>query len=158
RRRRPDRQPPRPLCHHRAAPPWRRRGPPPAPRAQPMARRPPPTTSPLPVEARSCPGARPETGRELATASALGTGAAPTDDDGAGIAGRRFGSRLTMGTARATDLAALQAALTASGTELTTVAMRRFSAAGRNSVFTMLQELGIQVLPNTSGCYSARDA
>src|SRR5690625_5915635 len=36
--------------------------------------------------------------------------------------------------------------------------MRRFSAAGRNSVFTMLQELGIHVLPNTAGCYSARDA
>ena len=81
-----------------------------------------------------------------------------TADDALVIAGQRLDSRLIMGTGGATDLAALERALIASGTALTTVAMRRFSAAGRNSVYEMLQRLGIRVLPNTAGCYSARDA
>ena len=119
-----------------------------------------PHPHPQPLPDQDGPGTapRPEIGPDSGSASLPGPGVAPTDDDSLVIAGRRFGSRLIMGTGGATDLAALQAALTASGTELTTVAMRRFSAAGRNSVFTMLQELGIQVLPNTAGCYSARDA
>ena len=119
-----------------------------------------PHPHPQPLPDQDGPGTapRPEIGPDSGSASLPGPGVAPTDDDSLVIAGRRFGSRLIMGTGGATDLAALQAALTASGTELTTVAMRRFSAAGRNSVFTMLQELGIHVLPNTAGCYSARDA
>lgn len=81
-----------------------------------------------------------------------------TADDPLVISGQRLDSRLIMGTGGATDLAALERALIASGTALTTVAMRRYSAAGRNSVYEMLQRLGIRVLPNTAGCYSARDA
>ncbi|MGC2940100.1 MULTISPECIES: thiazole synthase [unclassified Brevibacterium] len=67
-------------------------------------------------------------------------------------------SRLVMGTGGASSLSILEDALVASGTELTTVAMRRFDAESRDSVFTMLQRLGIRVLPNTAGCYTARDA
>jgi len=74
------------------------------------------------------------------------------------IAGKTLGSRLIMGTGGATDLAALERALLASRTELTTVAMRRFSADAGTSVFALLQRLGIMALPNTAGCYSARDA
>ncbi|MGY5765230.1 thiazole synthase [Brachybacterium sp. DNPG3] len=74
------------------------------------------------------------------------------------IAGEALASRLIMGTGGATDLAALERALVASGTALTTVAMRRFSASTGNSVFAMIRRLGIRVLPNTAGCYSARDA
>ena len=40
------------------------------------------------------------------------------------IAGREFGSRLILGTGGAANLAVLEAALIASETELTTVAMR----------------------------------
>jgi len=40
------------------------------------------------------------------------------------IAGREFGSRLIMGTGGAANLAVLEEALIASGTELTTVAVR----------------------------------
>jgi thiazole synthase len=46
------------------------------------------------------------------------------------IAGREFGSRLTLGIGGAANLAVLDEALVASGTELTTVAMRRVDAEG----------------------------
>ncbi|WP_146340736.1 thiazole synthase [Nesterenkonia sp. NBAIMH1] len=66
-------------------------------------------------------------------------------------------SRLIMGTGGTTDLAALEKALVASGTTLTTVAMRRFSPESRTSVFSLLERLGIDVLPNTAGCYTVKD-
>ncbi len=74
------------------------------------------------------------------------------------IAGTSFGSRLVMGTGGATSLSTLEKALVASGTELTTVAMRRYGPEGRESVFALLDRLGIRSLPNTAGCYTARDA
>ncbi|WP_181275435.1 thiazole synthase [Brevibacterium oceani] len=74
------------------------------------------------------------------------------------IDGVDLNSRLVMGTGGASSLSILEDALLASGTELTTVAMRRFDAASRDSVFTLLQRLGIRILPNTAGCYTARDA
>lgn len=66
-------------------------------------------------------------------------------------------SRLIMGTGGTTDLAALERALVASGTTLTTVAMRRFSPETKTSVFSLLERLGIDVLPNTAGCYTVKD-
>ncbi|AJK69173.1 thiazole synthase [Corynebacterium marinum] len=76
------------------------------------------------------------------------------------IADRSFDSRLIMGTGGATSMAMLEESLLASGTELTTVAMRRHAARtdGGESVFDMLQRLGIEPLPNTAGCRTARDA
>lgn len=66
-------------------------------------------------------------------------------------------NRLVMGTGGITDLDALERALVASGTTLTTVAMRRYSAETKTSVFSMLQRLGIDILPNTAGCYTVKD-
>ena len=74
------------------------------------------------------------------------------------IDGVELRSRLIMGTGGATSFTTLEKALVASGTELTTVAMRRHSGQGRDSVFAMLERLGIRALPNTAGCYTARDA
>ena len=74
------------------------------------------------------------------------------------IAGREFGSRLVMGTGGATSLAVLERALVESGTELTTVAMRRLDAAGGTGVPDLLRRLDIAILPNTAGCRSAADA
>jgi thiazole synthase len=74
------------------------------------------------------------------------------------IAGREFGSRLVMGTGGATSLAALERALVASGTELTTVAMRRMDAEGGTGVLELLRRLDIAVLPNTAGCHGAAEA
>ena len=79
-------------------------------------------------------------------------------DDALGIAGVRLDSRLIMGTGGATSLATLEEALVASGTQVTTVAIRRYAAAGGNSVFAMLERLGVHALPNTAGCFTARDA
>jgi thiazole synthase len=67
-------------------------------------------------------------------------------------------NRLIMGTGGASDLAALEHALIASRTTLTTVALRRYSPETKTSVFALLDRLGIDVLPNTAGCYTARDA
>ena len=67
-------------------------------------------------------------------------------------------SRLIMGTGGATDLASLEKALVASGTTLTTVAVRRYDPSTSTSVFALLERLGIDVLPNTAGCFTARDA
>lgn len=77
------------------------------------------------------------------------------------IADRTFESRLIMGTGGATSMTMLEDSLVASGTELTTVAMRRHAATagdGGESVFEMLRRLNIAALPNTAGCRTARDA
>ncbi|HAT1548919.1 thiazole synthase [Corynebacterium sp. HMSC06C06] len=75
------------------------------------------------------------------------------------IADKSFESRLIMGTGGASSQDALEKALVASGTQLTTVAMRRHSAqAGGESVFDLLRRLNIEPLPNTAGCRTARDA
>ncbi len=79
-------------------------------------------------------------------------------DDPLVIAGRAFGSRLIMGTGGAANLALLEQALTASGTELTTVAMRRVDAAAGTGVLDLLRRLGIGLLPNTAGCRGADEA
>lgn len=58
------------------------------------------------------------------------------------IADREFGSRLIMGTGGAANLAILEEALVASGTELTTVAMRRIDAETGTGVLDLLGKLG----------------
>jgi len=80
------------------------------------------------------------------------------DTDPLVIAGEKLGSRLIMGTGGAPGLDVLEQALVASGTELTTVALRRVDPSARGSLFELLQRVGIRPLPNTAGCYTARDA
>ena len=79
-------------------------------------------------------------------------------DDPLVIAGRKFTSRLITGTGGAGNLAVLERALVASGTEMTTVAMRRADAGGRSGVLDLLHRLGIEALPNTAGCRTAAEA
>ncbi|MBC2878769.1 MULTISPECIES: thiazole synthase [Streptomyces] len=79
-------------------------------------------------------------------------------DDTLTIAGTPFTSRLIMGTGGAPSLDVLERALLASGTELTTVAMRRLDPAVRGSVLSVLERHGIRVLPNTAGCFTAGEA
>jgi thiazole synthase len=66
-------------------------------------------------------------------------------------------SRLILGTGGASSLAALEEAVVNSGTDLVTVALRRVDAAGPG-LLPMLDRLGVRVLPNTAGCYTAADA
>jgi thiazole synthase len=79
-------------------------------------------------------------------------------DDPFLIAGTELSSRLLMGTGGATSLDALEAALGASGTDLTTVAMRRIDPSMPGSVLDVVRRLGIRVLPNTAGCATAAEA
>ncbi|NMO56496.1 thiazole synthase [Actinoplanes sp. TBRC 11911] len=69
----------------------------------------------------------------------------------------KFESRLIMGTGGATSLAVLEESIVASGTDLVTVALRRVDAAGPG-LLPMLDRLGVRVLPNTAGCFTAADA
>ncbi|WP_256069797.1 MULTISPECIES: thiazole synthase [unclassified Streptomyces] len=69
-----------------------------------------------------------------------------------------FASRLIMGTGGAPSLEVLEQALLASGTELTTVAMRRLDPTTKGSVLSVLRRHAIRVLPNTAGCYTAGEA
>lgn len=83
----------------------------------------------------------------------------PTDTgDSLTIDGVELTSRLITGTGGITSLSVLEEALLASGTELTTVAMRRYSKQAGDSLFALLERNGIRILPNTAGCYTARDA
>ncbi|MFC8304400.1 thiazole synthase [Specibacter sp. NPDC057265] len=78
------------------------------------------------------------------------------------IAGVSLESRLIMGTGGAPSLSGLEAALRVSETELTTVAMRRYSvqeaSGGGTNLFKLLLENNIRILPNTAGCFTAREA
>ncbi|SFC72993.1 thiazole synthase [Streptomyces aidingensis] len=82
----------------------------------------------------------------------------PEADDALVLGRYRFRSRLIMGTGGAPSPGTLREALAASGTELTTVAMRRVEPGVRGSVLSVLAELGIAVLPNTAGCFTAGEA
>ncbi|EWC60601.1 Thiazole biosynthesis protein ThiG [Actinokineospora spheciospongiae] len=79
-------------------------------------------------------------------------------DDPLVIADREYSSRLITGTGGAANLAVLERALVASGTELTTVSLRRVDTAGGSGVLELLRKLGIDPLPNTAGCRTAAEA
>lgn len=74
------------------------------------------------------------------------------------IGGIPITSRLILGTGGIPSLEALGAALDASRTSLTTVAMRRYSPDHAGSLFAVLTERNIRILPNTAGCFTAREA
>ena len=86
------------------------------------------------------------------------TGRSAGSTPGLKIADRTFTSRLITGTGGAANLAVLEDALVASGTELTTVAMRRVDVAGGTGVLDLLRRLNIAPLPNTAGCRGSAEA
>jgi thiazole synthase len=76
------------------------------------------------------------------------------------IADREFNSRLIVGTARYPDPQTMLAALEASGTEMVTVAIRRLNLddPSDESPLGLLDGKNYFILPNTAGCYTAKDA
>ena len=74
------------------------------------------------------------------------------------LADRSFGSRLIIGTGGFSSLETVAEAVEASGAEMATVAMRRVDPAARGSLVEVLEDCGCSVLPNTAGCFTARDA
>ncbi len=74
------------------------------------------------------------------------------------IAGRELHSRLIVGTGGFPSLDAVAQALAASGAELATVALRRVDPSAKGSLVDVLAKAGVALLPNTAGCFTARDA
>ena len=74
------------------------------------------------------------------------------------IAGRALESRLILGTGGFRNLQVMADAARESGAELATVAMRRVDPSARGSIVEVLDEAGLEVLPNTAGCFTAREA
>ncbi|MDP4028306.1 MAG: thiazole synthase [Gallionella sp.] len=77
------------------------------------------------------------------------------------IAGKSYSSRLLVGTGKYKDFAETRAAVEASGAEIITIAIRR-SNIGQNpnepSLLEILPPSKYTLLPNTAGCYTAKDA
>jgi thiazole synthase len=74
------------------------------------------------------------------------------------LGGREWSSRLIAGTGGFRSLEQMEEALAASGAEIVTVALRRIDPAAKGSVLDVLDNLGLFALPNTAGCFTARDA
>jgi thiazole synthase len=74
------------------------------------------------------------------------------------LGGRQWSSRLIAGTGGFRSLEQMEEALAAAGTEIVTVALRRVDPAAKGSVLDVIERLGLFVLPNTAGCFTARDA
>jgi thiazole synthase len=76
------------------------------------------------------------------------------------IAGKTFRSRLIAGTARYPSPQTMLDALAASGTEMVTVAIRRVKLddPSEENPLRLLEGNRYFVLPNTAGCYTAKEA
>lgn len=76
------------------------------------------------------------------------------------LAGKTYQSRLLVGTGKYKDFEETAAAVQASGAEIVTVAVRRVNISSANE--PMLQDYlspkDYTYLPNTAGCYTAKDA
>ena len=69
-------------------------------------------------------------------------------------------SRLLLGTSRYPSPAVLERAIKASAAEVVTVSLRRESGAGKagQAFWSLIQSMGVRVLPNTAGCHSVKEA
>ncbi|TXG85596.1 MAG: sulfur carrier protein ThiS [Sphingomonadales bacterium] len=81
-------------------------------------------------------------------------------DDGWTVAGRRFTSRLIVGTGKYKSFEQNRAAVEASGAEIVTVAVRRVNVMDpKQPMLTdYIDPKRYTYLPNTAGCYTAEDA
>ena len=75
------------------------------------------------------------------------------------LAGRRFRSRLIVGTGKYSSFPVMKEALAESGAEIVTVAVRRVNLdRSRESLLDYIDTGRFMILPNTAGCYTAEDA
>ena len=77
------------------------------------------------------------------------------------IAGRTFNSRLLVGSGKYKDLEETKLATEASGSEIITVAIRRVNIGQNPNEESLLDAISpskYTILPNTAGCYNAKDA
>ena len=87
-------------------------------------------------------------------------GGGQEDSDGWEVAGRKFTSRLIVGTGKYKDYAQNAAAVEASGAEIVTVAVRRVNVTDRNApmLTDFIDPKKYTYLPNTAGCFNADEA
>ena len=76
------------------------------------------------------------------------------------IAGRKFNSRLLIGTGKYATFELTRRAIEESGAEIVTVAVRRINISDRSkeSLLDYIDPKKYTLLPNTAGCYTAEDA
>jgi len=85
------------------------------------------------------------------------------NDDVWSIGGKTLNSRLLIGSALYPSPANMEDAIKISGAEIVTVSLRRQAAgdnasSGGNQFWDIIKSMGIEVLPNTAGCHSAKEA
>jgi thiazole synthase len=82
------------------------------------------------------------------------------NDDKLIIAGIEFNSRLWVGTGKYKDFAETKKAIEASGTDVVTVSVRRVNIIDKSkeNLLDYIDPKKYKILPNTAGCYTARDA
>jgi len=87
-------------------------------------------------------------------------GAASAGDDGFTVAGKRYTSRLLVGTGKYKDFEETARAIAASGAEIVTVAVRRVNVTdpGKPMLVDYVSPKTYTYLPNTAGCYTAEEA
>ena len=96
-------------------------------------------------------------GDQLEIVKAIGGG----EDDSWTVAGRRFQSRLLVGTGKYRDLEQTRRAIEASGAEIVTVAIRRSNIGqtpGEPNLLDVISPDRYTILPTTAGCYTPEDA
>jgi thiazole synthase len=76
------------------------------------------------------------------------------------LAGKRYRSRLIVGTGKYRDFAETKRAVEASGAQIVTVAVRRVNITdpGKENLLDFLDPGRYTILPNTAGCYTAEEA
>jgi thiazole synthase len=97
-------------------------------------------------------------GQRVEVVEAIGGGASEDEPEPFRLGGREWGSRLIVGTGGFRSHGDLERALVASGTEIVTVALRRVDPGSSGTLLDVIERHGLFVLPNTAGCYTARDA
>lgn len=83
-----------------------------------------------------------------------------TQDQDLIIADQTFNSRLLVGSARYPDPETMIESIEASGAQIVTVSIRRISIiqSHMEGILHHLKSKGLQVLPNTAGCHTAKEA
>jgi len=75
------------------------------------------------------------------------------------IAGKQFTSRLFLGTGKFGSPETMQQAVNASGTQLVTMALKRIDLKTQSdNILTYLKQTSVNLLPNTSGVRTAKEA
>lgn len=74
------------------------------------------------------------------------------------LGGITLNSRLILGTGGASSNQVVRETIEASETQMVTVSLRRYKPDSTGSLYDLLTTLGVTILPNTAGCFTAKEA